>query len=139
MARTTADNIKAVVEVDPEIITVDADLDPFIATATAIVDAVCLDSDYDATTLELIERWLAGHCYRIRDSAFVAESVNALGRGGISANYLAKADLGLNQTREGQMALIVDTAGNLANLNAAASPSSSKVTRKKASGFWLGE
>ena len=63
MVRTTSSDVEGIIEVDASI-----SLDPFIETANAFVTECCSSvSTYDATRLELIERWLSAHMYTNRD------------------------------------------------------------------------
>jgi hypothetical protein len=105
--RTTALAVGKIIEVDDTI-----DLDSFIEVASALVDEVCEPAGYNATRLELIERWLAAHFYAVRDPRAEMEQADT-----IRAQYETKVDLGLNVTRYGQQAMLLDTAGGLAVLN----------------------
>lgn len=107
MARTTESAVQGIIEHDATI-----DLDPFIEVANALVTDVCTGSSYSSTKLELIERWLSAHFYAIRDPR--AESEKA---GSVGAKYFGKVGLNLSVTRYGQMAMVLDTAGNLAALS----------------------
>lgn len=107
MARTTSTAVGLIIEVDSDI-----SLDPFIEVANALVTENCSTDDYDATRLELIERWLAAHCYTIRDMRAMAE-----GAKGISEKKQSKVDLGFDTSHYGQMAMRLDTVGGLAALN----------------------
>jgi len=106
MARTTSEAVAAIVEVDVSI-----SLTPFIEVANALVTECCADA-YDATRLELIERWLAAHFYTVRDMREVSE-----GAGGVSASYQSAVALGFDSSHFGQMAIRIDTVGGLAALN----------------------
>lgn len=106
MSRTTTEAVAGIAEVDLNSV---PDLTPFIETASAIVDDHCLNSGYDSTRLELIERWLAAHFYKIRDQATSLESAR-----GVSVQYQHKVDLFLSNTMYGQQAMTLDSAGNLA-------------------------
>jgi len=132
MARTTVDNVEAIIEIDSGI-----SLTPFIEVANALVTEVCAsvtdssgDLVYDATRLELIERWLTAHFYHIRDPR--AESEKA---GSVSTKYQSKVDLGFDVTHYGQMAMRIDTNSGLARLN----ESSKKGKSKTVSLSWLGK
>jgi hypothetical protein len=104
MARTTRELVEGVCELDSEI-----DLDPFIETANNIVTQVCLDSDYSDETLELIERWLSAHFYKCgKDPASQQEQA-----GKVSVTYQGRTYTGLRHSTWGQMAMLIDTAGNL--------------------------
>jgi hypothetical protein len=107
MARTTEENVGKVVELDDDI-----DVDPFITMANELVTEACADSDYSDARLELIERWLAAHFYVVRDPRSSSESV------GVSMSYLnPNIGMMLHGTKEGQQALMLDTAGGLAALS----------------------
>jgi hypothetical protein len=110
MARTTAAEIKLIIDVDDANI---PDLTPFITVANELVTELCVDSGYTATRLNLIETWLAAHFYAIRDPRTTSEKA-----GSVSANYQSKVDLNLSLTHYGQQAMLLDTDGNLAALNA---------------------
>lgn len=104
--RTTPERVRKIVEVDDE-----DDLAPFIETANSIVDAVCVDSDtytYTAVKLEMIERWLSAHFFMVYVGQVTVEQVASLRQ-----QYAFKIDLYLNNTKYGQIALALDTEGNL--------------------------
>ena len=107
--RTTETDVEDIIEVDEAI-----DLTPFIEVASALVDTHCeaKNAAYTDDELELIERWLSAHFYAIRDPRALVED---LGR--ISTTIESKVHLGLNVTRYGQMAMIIDWYGGLAALN----------------------
>jgi len=105
--RTTDAAVKGIIEVDATISTT-----PFIEAASAIVDDECVDSGYDSTRLELIERWLSAHFYAIRDKQVSSEKAGSVGE-----VFQFKLGLNLAVTMYGQMAMQVDTQGNLANLS----------------------
>lgn len=117
MARTTKAYIATIIELDVSIVPNDAAMEPFITVANELVTEVCTGDSGPATAytdarLELIERWLAAHFYAIRDPRVANESA-----GGVSASYESRVDLGLNLTRYGQMAMMLDTNGGLAKLD----------------------
>ncbi len=87
-------------------------LTPFIEVANSVVNDVCLNSGYDATKLELIERWLAAHFFRIRDKAEGSEQA-----GSVLRSFQFKLGLNLAVTMYGQQAMVVDFKGNLAALS----------------------
>ena len=107
MARTTDAAVRAILDDDSTI-----DTAPFIEVATDLVDSVCLNSGYSAAKLELIERWLAAHFYRIRDMAVDNEKAGA-----VAQAFQFEVDLNLNVTMYGQQAMLIDHKGNLAALN----------------------
>lgn len=108
MGRTTAEAVGLIIEVNANI-----SLDPFIEIANALVTDCCADEDdYDATRLELIERWLSAHMYTIRDMR--AERERA---GSVEEKFQSKVDLGFDTSHYGQNAMRIDTKGGLARLN----------------------
>lgn len=128
MARTTAELVKGVIEVDSDSV---PDLDPFILVANELVTEICEPSGYTATRLEAIERWLAAHFYAVRDMRRSTETA-----GSVSESYQYKLGLHLNSTMYGQQAMMLDTAGGLASLNKQMTdPSGGGGT----SGTWLGK
>jgi len=108
MARTTSTAVEGIIEVDSTI-----SLTPFIEVANALVTELCSDSSYTDARLELIERWLSAHFYAVRDLRTASERAGKVG-----ASYQHKVDLNLAVTVYGQQAMLIDTDGNLAALNA---------------------
>ena len=113
--RTTVDNVEGIIDIDSGI-----SLTPYIEVANMLVTQCCstvTDSDgvlvYDATKLELIERWLAAHFYHIRDPKAKMERA-----GSVSAEYRTAVKIGFDVTHYGQMAMRIDYNGGLAALNA---------------------
>jgi hypothetical protein len=131
MARTTATNVKKIIEVDATIIVVDADMDAFIDVANELVTEMCTGTTngpktaYTAARLELIERWLSAHFYAIRDPRPSSEKAGAVG-----VNYQQKVDLNLSLTSYGQQAMMLDTNGGLKSLD--------KNTAHNVQVLWLG-
>ncbi len=124
--RTTEAAVKKLLDgFDP-----DADFDPFLEVANDLVTENCLASDYSDARLERIERWLAAHFYAVRDPRARSE-----GAGPVNASYEGSSGMGLDFTRYGQMVKMVDSAGNLAALDAMAKDG--KVP-KRATLRWLG-
>lgn len=123
--RTTSAAVEEIIDVVAII-----DLTPFIETASALVDTCCaVDGDYDATRLELIERWLSAHCYTIRE--MIAESEKA---SVAFEKKQSKVDLGFDTSHYGQMAMRLDYKGGLAALNNRAK----KGHKISYSAVWLG-
>jgi len=118
MARTTATNVKKIIEVDTSIIAVDADMDSFIDTANELVTEMCTGTTngpktaYSAARLELIERWLSAHFYAVRDPRVKSEKAGPVG-----VNYQEKVDLNFSVTTYGQQAMMLDTNGGLRSLS----------------------
>ena len=125
--RTTFAAVGLIIEIDSSF---DEDaVAPFIEAANALVTEKCSEDDYDATRLELIERWLSAHFFAVRESRPTLEKA-----GSVSSTYQSKVDLGFDVTHYGQMAMRLDTAGGLAALNA-----SSKAGGKQTAGVtWVG-
>lgn len=109
MARTTSENVQGIVEVDASI-----SLTPFITVANAVVTKHCVDDDFTAADLELIERYLAAFFYCLRDKRLVSESAKGVGQ---SLQHVE--DLGFDANEYGQMAKRLDWSGALAALDAA--------------------
>lgn len=133
MARTTSDNVKAILLPGRDYDTANApSLAPFIDTASAIVDDVvtCLTRKgltLSATRLELIERWLAAHVYQQSDQGYASRSTE-----GASASFQGQTAMYLEGTKYGQMALSLETNGCLAAI-------ASGKGNARARGFWLGK
>jgi len=124
--------MRATEELVGEIIVVgdDADLTPFIEVANELVTEKCTSSGYSAGRLILIETWLAAHFY----ACTLNKQKSSVNLSDVSVNYQSKIDLGLSLTHYGQMAMQMDTAGNLAALNQAIL----NGTRKIVGLTWLG-
>lgn len=122
--RTTPDRIKSICKVKAS-----HDLTEFIEAANQLVDDLCLESEYSDAKLARIETWLAAHFYCILAPRRRTENV-----GQLQSTIESMVDLGLNVTRYGQMAMQIDTAGNLAANN----NKIDKILPKKISALWLG-
>jgi len=107
--RTTFTEVAKIIEVDA---TISTDLVPFIEAASHLVTKVCTNTGYDATDLEIIERWLAAHFYAIRDPRYLVERA-----GSVLAEYQNRVDLGLDVTTYGQQAMRLAYYGELGRLN----------------------
>jgi len=105
--RTTSAAVALIIEVDANI-----NLTSFIEVANALVTECCSADDYDATRLELIERWLSAHVYTIRDMRASEERAGA-----VSERKQSAVALGFDSSHYGQMAMRLDTKGGLAVLN----------------------
>ena len=88
-------------------------LDPYIETAAAIVDRLAAAAPaLSAHELELIERWLAAHCYTCMDQTYVSRSTN-----GGSGTFRGQNGEGLRGSNYGRMALNIDYTGTLMSLD----------------------
>jgi hypothetical protein len=112
MPRTSPTLVQGLTEVDASV-----SLTPFIDTANTLVTEFCTGVNgptpaYDTDRLELIERWLSAHFYRLRDLIPVVERA-----GSVAEHKQYKMELALNQTPYGQHAMFLDTNGGLAAWN----------------------
>jgi hypothetical protein len=109
------------------------DLDPFISTATALVDWLAgkdTDGELTATLLERIEAFLSAHFYAHADQLLQSRST-----GGASGAYQGQTAMWLNSTQYGQTAMVLDVTGRLAGMVKAATDGG----KPKASMEWLGK
>jgi hypothetical protein len=125
MARITDADVEELIDVDSSI-----SLTPFITAANELVTELCTDSDYTDARLAIIEAWLAAHFYVLRDQAVDTEKA-----GSVSVKYQYRIGLMLQQTKQGQTAMILDTAGNLAALSKRAEEGEAATV----SISWMGE
>lgn len=126
MARTTDELVAGVIEVDEDIV-----LDPFINLAAAIVTEHCEPpGTLDEARLTEIETWLAAHFYTVRDPRASSE-----GAGPVNQSFQSRVDLGLATSHYGQTAMILDSTGKLAALNAAMTKGGKRVAKA----YWGGE
>lgn len=102
-------------------------LQPFIDTATLIVDRVStLDtgSVLSSSVLERMEAWIAAHLYCTPDRPYQSR-----GMGRTSSGFQGQTGMHLDSTYYGQNALLLDFNGDLKRLSEG---------RKKATAAWLG-
>jgi len=125
--RTTSVAVAGIIEVDVAI-----SLDPFIETASALLDRVfaTYDTPYPASYEEIIERWLAAHFYAVRDNRKDSEKADV-----VSEKNMYEVDLGFNVTIYGQQALALDDQGGLAAIQ---DGSQNGTLGGKISSCWLG-
>ena len=106
MARVTATQVKQIIDTDLD----DTIVDAFIAGATALIDSVLGTDTSDILTQ--IELWLTAHMIAsTRERQSKKE-----GAGGAYIEYTGITGEGLKSTTYGQMALALDTSGELAAL-----------------------
>lgn len=112
-------------------------LDPFIEVANHLVVEVCLPVEtYSDERLEVIERYLAAHFYAITMPRI---QTTGLGQGDIEQTIQSKIDLGLNLSHYGSSAMILDTSGGLAALNARGTAKTSpNANMQRVDLVWLG-
>ena len=124
-ARTNDTDVRAIIESDTTI----TDLSPFITMANELTTECCGAVGYTDARLELIERLLAAHFYCLRDMRTKMERA-----GSVSQETDTKLDLYFAHTHHGQMALMMDTNGGLAELQAEAKEGSKVLANM----LWLG-
>lgn len=124
---TTAVSKLLLADLDPSV----TDLSPWIDYANEIVTTVvAVDPAYTAYQLELIERALSAHFYCITDPRTKSEGVS-----GVSASYEGNTSMYLEQTRFGQMAMVMDYNGWLSTMSKLMSEGK---RRRKLGVIWLG-
>ena len=89
------------------------DLTPYVNAANLIMNRVVTCATNKGITLtsdeaEMIERYLAAHCYGMADQPYASQSM-----GGASASYQGRTDLGIDGTKYGQVAQSLDPSGCL--------------------------
>jgi hypothetical protein len=117
--RTTAAAVQSVLMDDygPRVDGSLPDLQPYISSATVVVDRVAfmaaarglplLDSE-----LELVERWLSAHMYCQSD-----RQVQSRSQGGVSGSFGGQLTDGFQSTTYGQTACRIDYSGSLQALD----------------------
>jgi hypothetical protein len=111
MARTTDDRVALLIQYDRTFIT---DLQPFIDDASLIITNVVAIPLVPADEhLELVERYLAAHLVMVTSGQVSMEKVRS-----IQVQYGTMLDKGFAITHWGTMAMMLDTTGRLAALNA---------------------
>jgi hypothetical protein len=123
MPRTTSDLVKDILDEEP-----DKPLVPFIKAANKLVERCCASvEEYTDDDLITIETWLAAHCYCTMSP---------------QETYQTKVDLGLNNSRYGQLVLRLDWNGGLAALDNAVKdvdlPLPTEVDNRRLGMTWLG-
>lgn len=116
MARTNAQAVQGILLKDYDNVDKPS-LSPFIDTASSIVDdLVSAAGDrgitVSAAKAELIERWLAAHCYVQSDQTFAEKETERA-----SAAYHGVTGMRLESSKYGQTALAIDTSGILNSLS----------------------
>lgn len=104
---TTIEALEKIIELDPDI-----DAQPFIEDGISFVTDVCGGSSYTDDKFERITRYISAHFYCLMDPRTQSEGVK-----GITARYEGQTGKYLEFTRYGQMAMLLDTDGNLKTLN----------------------
>ena len=107
VVRTTAVAIGLIIEVEE-----DDSLTSFIEVANNVVTKHCVDEDYTAADLELIERWLSAHFYCMFRARTESEKAGPTGE-----KFQSKVDLGFDLSHYGSMAMRLAWGGELSALN----------------------
>ncbi len=108
--RVTKDDVFVIFPFSDDITTAIADI--FILAANQLTNKVETEGGLtDADILKEIERWLSAHFIAIREPQAKSERA-----GDVAQTVQEKVDLYFAQTRYGQMALLLDTTGTLAEL-----------------------
>ena len=109
MARTTATEVKQIIDTDLS----DTIVDAYIAGATELVtEVIGSNTSLSDTLKEEIERWLSAHMIAAtRERPLVSGEA-----GGAKAVYQGKAGMGLESTLYGQQVMVLDTSGSFAAL-----------------------
>lgn len=127
--RTTAAKVKSILLDDFDSVD-EPSLTAFIETACVMVNrvetcAITRGKSLTVAELELVERWLAAHCYAMSDQPLSSKSTE-----GASGNFQGQTGMYLEATKYGQMAMKIDWSGCLEAI--------AKPERKVAGGVWLG-
>lgn len=108
MARTTAEDVKAILDnsqlSDPEVVV-------FIDSANTFMADVFSSTTLSTAILTEIEKWLAAHLISITKERTASQEK----LGDASIQYTGKFGKSLESTSYGQMVLMLDTSGALAN------------------------
>lgn len=109
MALITAEDVRAVYETDRDATAIE----PFIAIAAAFTDSRLADKGLSAGALKEVQRYLAAHFMYVTDTG-----VHGTLRVGDVAERFTKSEKnpGLNDSRFGVTAVLMDTSGTLAEL-----------------------
>jgi len=112
MARTTAAEVKKIL--DPNVSVTDINADAFINDANNLVTEILGDDTSITTALKTsIEKWLAAHMI-----ASTVEPMVAKGKGGpAEVTYTGKWGMGFESTSYGQTAMALDTTGKLRSMS----------------------
>lgn len=95
---------------------------PFLRTANTMVTDLLSSEGYSSSTLKNIECWLAAHFVAMRDPQVTKEKI-----GDVNAEYEGKTAMGLNSTRYGQQAMVLEHHGVLAQVASGKRPAEVKA------------
>ncbi len=105
--RVTDVEVKQIIEVNPSLIPT---TDPFILTATTLVDELLLTLGYSDPMLKQIELYLSAHFTAMKQRQLDSEDF-----GDSENSYIGEVGKGLDFTQYGQQAKILDFEGGLAD------------------------
>ena len=105
--------------------TTQTDLDVFITLANALITKLLSSAGHSATILKEIERYLSAHFSCVMEPLAQSEGV-----AGISQGYEGQTGMGLDRTRYGQNAKLIDTSGILVAYDAQSKSTSSGAEMK---------
>jgi len=108
MARTTAAEVKMIIDTS----LADATVDSYITGANLLVTEVLGSTSLPAELLEEIERWLTAHNIAMTRERMAKKE----GAGGASIEYVGQSGMGLQATSYGQMVMTLDTSGKMTAL-----------------------
>ncbi len=108
MSRVSASEVLEIMDID----LAEAQVTPYITSASVFVDEALLGKGLADNTLKEIERWLSAHMIALSRER-TAQSEEA---GGAKIVYAGDWGTDLNATSYGQMAKTMDTTGTLAEL-----------------------
>lgn len=130
MARTDSDSVKAVLAPggDYDLLN-EPSLTPFITVANLIMNRVMTCASLKGVTISddealAMETWLAAHAYQASDQGYTSKSTE-----GASGSFMGQTGMGIDGTKYGQTALMMDPSGCLAAITRGSS----------ASMMWLGK
>jgi hypothetical protein len=106
---TTEEAVQRIIQYDTSVI---PDIEPFIADASLIVEAVIGLDSLSAAQLELVARYATAHLMAVTDVRVSMEQVKSL-----MVRYNQHLDKGLGITTYGTTAMLLDTTGKLAAWN----------------------
>jgi len=108
MARVSAVEVKEIMD---NCTVIDAVVDTFIDASTALIDKIYADTLITDTLLKEIERWLTAHML----ASTLARTTSEEKLGDASVKYTGQWGKKLESTPYGQMVLILDPTGLMAN------------------------
>jgi len=107
MARVTEADVLEIIDTTLQT----GEIDPFINTATMLVDGYLEDKGLSDEVLTEIEKYLAAHVLSVKDQRVKTEKIDVLG-----FTYTGSFGIGLKNTQYGQMAILLDTSGTLGEI-----------------------